>query len=162
MSSATISTTSSPSRSHHLVLRLSVALVMSVTLLAGTGDAIDLMKLLDQKQQRNIKRAGKLAILIQFLLPTCPRPHPNRYLSLSGYSLRSKIVWWQSRNTHLFNLNTFDFIKRLTLELLDEPIESCWYERCWIFELCAFAFGHCINIIALNHDDEKPVVMFII
>lgn len=63
-SAAAISTSSllsSPSRSHHLVLRLSVAFVMAVTLLAGPGDAIDLMKLLDQKQ-RSIKRAGKLSI----------------------------------------------------------------------------------------------------
>nr|CAG4651349.1 EOG090X0E3B [Simocephalus serrulatus] len=60
-SAAAISTSSllsSPSRSHHLVLRLSVAFVMAVTLLAGPGDAIDLMKLLDQKQ-RSIKRAGE-------------------------------------------------------------------------------------------------------
>lgn len=63
MSPAAVSTSSlltSPSRSHHhLVLRLSIALVMAVTLLAGPGEAIDLMKLLDQKQQRSIKRAGK-------------------------------------------------------------------------------------------------------
>nr|CAG4647424.1 EOG090X0E3B [Megafenestra aurita] len=57
--SLTGSMSSSTSRNQHLVLRLSVALLMAVTLLAGTGDAIDLMKLLDQKQQRSIKRAGE-------------------------------------------------------------------------------------------------------
>ena len=44
----------------HMALRLSFAVLVATTLLmARTGDAIDLMKLLDQKQQRNIKRAGK-------------------------------------------------------------------------------------------------------
>lgn len=66
--SLTGSMSSSTSRNQHLVLRLSVALLMAVTLLAGTGDAIDLMKLLDQKQQRSIKRAGKSFFFISFLI----------------------------------------------------------------------------------------------
>nr|CAH0097965.1 unnamed protein product [Daphnia galeata] len=56
-----INTIESSSTSHHFVgLRLSVlaVLVMTTMLLAGSGDAIDLMKLLEQKQ-RNFKRAGE-------------------------------------------------------------------------------------------------------
>lgn len=53
-----IDSTSSSSRTH-LALRLSLALLMITTMLAGSGDAIDLMKLLDQKH-RSFKRAGML------------------------------------------------------------------------------------------------------
>jgi hypothetical protein len=60
-----INTIESSSTSHHFVgLRLSVlaVLVMTTMLLAGSGDAIDLMKLLEQKQ-RNFKRAGKFCYI---------------------------------------------------------------------------------------------------
>lgn len=58
------SSASAMSSRGHLVFRLSVAFVMAVTLLARTGDAIDLMKLLEQKQQRNIKRGGIYTTLL--------------------------------------------------------------------------------------------------
>jgi hypothetical protein len=60
ITSESTSSSSLRNRKHFLGLRLSVAavLVMTTLLMAGSGDAIDLMKLLDQKQ-RSFKRAGK-------------------------------------------------------------------------------------------------------
>jgi hypothetical protein len=60
ITSESTSPSSLRNRQHFLGLRLSVAafLVMTTLLMAGSGDAIDLMKLLDQKQ-RSFKRAGK-------------------------------------------------------------------------------------------------------
>ncbi|XP_046651980.1 IDLSRF-like peptide [Daphnia pulicaria] len=60
ITSESTSSSSLRNRQHFLGLRMSVAafLVMTTLLMAGSGDAIDLMKLLDQKQ-RSFKRAGE-------------------------------------------------------------------------------------------------------
>ena len=92
-----INTIESSSTSHHFVgLRLSVlaVLVMTTMLLAGSGDAIDLMKLLEQKQ-RNFKRAGKFCY-IQTYSHTLTRKCDlyNIYIHKYIYNRREGFVYY--------------------------------------------------------------------